>query len=111
MNEHFERLLQRAGVRSVDGLGTREQLSLLASRARERRRPRQDELDLAGGILGPLLLADAFGDRILDAIDRRRAREVGRILELHDGKVYNVRLGQPLERGRDFDRVTFSEAA
>lgn len=37
--------------------------------------------------------------------------EVGRILELHDGKVYNVRLGQPLERGRDFDRVTFSEAA
>ena len=37
--------------------------------------------------------------------------EVGRVLELHDGKVYNVRLGQPLERGRDFDRVTFTEAA
>lgn len=36
--------------------------------------------------------------------------EVGRILELHDGKVRNVRLGQPLERGRDFDRVTFSES-
>lgn len=37
--------------------------------------------------------------------------EVGRILELHDGKVHNVRLGQPLERGRDFDRVTFTEVA
>jgi hypothetical protein len=37
--------------------------------------------------------------------------EVGRILELHDGKTHNVRLGQPLERGRDFDRVTFSEVA
>lgn len=36
--------------------------------------------------------------------------EVGRILELHDGKTLNVRLGQPLERGRDFDRVTFTEA-
>jgi len=37
--------------------------------------------------------------------------EVGRILELHDGKIHNIRLGQPLERGRDFDRVTFTEAA
>jgi hypothetical protein len=37
--------------------------------------------------------------------------EAGRILELHDGKIRNVRLGQPLERGRDFDRVTFSDAA
>lgn len=37
--------------------------------------------------------------------------EVGRILELHDDKVRNIRLGQPLERGRDFDRVTFTEAA
>lgn len=37
--------------------------------------------------------------------------EVGRILELHDGKMLNVRLGQPLERGRDFDRVTFTEVA
>ncbi|MBY0341010.1 MAG: hypothetical protein K2Q19_07575 [Rhodocyclaceae bacterium] len=37
--------------------------------------------------------------------------EVGRILELHDGKVRNIRLGQPLERGRDFDRVTFTEVA
>jgi hypothetical protein len=37
--------------------------------------------------------------------------EVGRILELHDGKIHNVRLGQPLERGRDFDRVTFTEVA
>lgn len=36
--------------------------------------------------------------------------EVGRILELHDGKVGNIRLGQPIERGRDFDRVTFSES-
>ena len=36
--------------------------------------------------------------------------EAGRILELHDGKVRNIRLGQPLERGRDFDRVTFTEA-
>ncbi|MDE2600624.1 MAG: hypothetical protein KGL40_13480 [Rhodocyclaceae bacterium] len=35
--------------------------------------------------------------------------EVGRILELHDGKTHNVRLGQPLERGRDFDRVTFTD--
>lgn len=37
--------------------------------------------------------------------------EPGRIIELHDGKVRKVRLGQPLERGRDFDRVTFSDAA
>ncbi|HTJ96955.1 MAG TPA: hypothetical protein VL381_05755 [Rhodocyclaceae bacterium] len=37
--------------------------------------------------------------------------EPGRIVELHDGKTQNIRLGQPLERGRDFDRVTFSEAA
>lgn len=36
--------------------------------------------------------------------------EAGRVIELHDGKVQKVRLGQPLERGRDFDRVTFSEA-
>lgn len=36
--------------------------------------------------------------------------EPGRIIELHDGKVRNVRLGQPIERGRDFDRVTFSDA-
>ena len=28
-------------------------------------------LDLAGGALGALLLADALGDRVLDAVDRR----------------------------------------
>jgi len=37
--------------------------------------------------------------------------EAGRILELRNGAAHNIRLGQPLERGRDFDRVTFSETA
>jgi hypothetical protein len=53
----------------------------LACRARERRRPRQDELDLAGGALGPLLLADALGYRVFDAIDRRRARQLRCVLD------------------------------
>lgn len=37
--------------------------------------------------------------------------EPGREVELLDGKRQPIRLGQPLERGRDFDRVTFSEVS
>ena len=53
----------------------------LARGPTERHRPRQDQLDLARGVLGPLLLAEALGDRMAGAIDRRRAGELGRILD------------------------------
>lgn len=37
--------------------------------------------------------------------------EPGRMIDIVHGTRQTVRLGQPLERGKDFDRVTFSEAA
>ena len=36
--------------------------------------------------------------------------EAGRMVEIYEMK-QTIRLGQPLERGKDFDRVTFSETA
>ena len=53
----------------------------LARGPSERHRPRQDELDLARGVLGALLLAEGLGDRMPGAVDRRRAGELGRILD------------------------------
>jgi hypothetical protein len=47
----------------------------------QRHRPRQDELDLAGDVLGTLRLGEGLGNRVAGVVDRRRAREVGRILD------------------------------
>ena len=53
----------------------------LAGSPSERDRARQDELDLASGALGALLPGEALGDRVPGAVDRRRAGELGRVLD------------------------------